>query len=37
MNANNKLYKGSKTTYSGWCDRHKYQWCESFVPKEWIE
>lgn len=37
MNAKNKLYKGSKTTYSGWCDRHRYQWCESFVPKEWIK
>ena len=36
MNAKNKLYKGSKTTYGSWCDRHKFMWCESFVPKEWM-
>ena len=37
MNANNKLYKGSKTTYGGWCDRHDYKWCQGFVPKEWLK
>ena len=37
MNANIKLYKGSKTTYSRWCERHNFQWCQGFVPKEWIE
>ena len=25
MRANNKLYKGSKTTYGGWCDRHNFK------------
>ncbi len=37
MNANNKLYKGSKTTYSGWCERYDIPWCQGFVPKEWLE
>ena len=37
MNANNKLYKGSKTTYGKWCDRHDYKWCQGFIPKEWLE
>ena len=37
MNANNKLYKGSKTTYGGWCDRHDYKWCQGFIPKEWLK
>ncbi len=37
MNANIKLYKGSKTTYSRWCERHNFQWCQGFVPKEWVE
>jgi|TARA_R100001530_G_scaffold100490_1_gene69849 hypothetical protein len=37
MKASNKLYKGSKTTYSGWCERYDIKWCQSFIPKEWIE
>ena len=37
MNANNKLYKGSKTTYSKWCERYDIPWCQGFVPKEWLE
>ena len=37
LKANNKLYKGSKTTYGGWCDRHDIKWCEKFIPKEWLD
>lgn len=37
MNANNKLYKGSKTTYGGWCERHDIEWCQGFIPKEWLK
>ena len=37
MNANNKLYKGSKTTYSGWCERHGFKWCQGFLPQEWLD
>ena len=37
LNAKNKLYKGSKTTYGGWCDRYDIKWCEKFIPKEWLD
>jgi hypothetical protein len=37
MKANNKLYKGSKTTYSGWCERYGFKWCQGFLPREWLD
>lgn len=38
MAPNNKLYKGSKTTYSDWCDKHNIKWCKGpEVPKEWLK
>jgi len=37
MRANNKLYKGSKTTYSGWCERYGFKWCQGFLPQEWLD
>ena len=37
MRANNKLYKGSKTTYSGWCERYGFKWCQGFLPREWLD
>ena len=37
MRANNKLYKGSKTTYSGWCERYGFKWCQWFLPQEWLD
>ena len=36
MNANKKIYKGSKTTYGTWCDRHGFQWAEGSVPQDWL-
>jgi len=36
MRAENKLYKGSKTTYSGWCERYGFMWCQGFIPQEWF-
>ena len=35
-NAQAKLYKGSKTTYAMWCDKHGFQWAETVLPKEWL-
>jgi len=35
MNAKNKLYKGSKTTYGEWATKHGFQWHEGTVPPEW--
>ena len=36
VNANNKISRTSKTTYANWCDRHKFLWAESLVPREWL-
>lgn len=36
--SDNKLYKGSKTTYGEWCDKNNFQWTDikRGLPKEWI-
>ena len=36
MNAKNKIYKGSKTTYADWCDKHNYKWADKSIPIEWL-
>jgi hypothetical protein len=33
----NKLFKGSKTTYSEWCDKHNIKWADKTIPLEWIK
>ena len=35
-NAKAKLYKGSKTTYSMWCDQYGFKWYDKVIPTEWI-
>ena len=35
--AQNTLYKGSKTTYSNWCEQHGFQWAHRIVPLEWTQ
>ena len=37
MNARNKIYKGSKTTYADWCLKHDYRWAEKAIPMEWLK
>ena len=37
MNARNKIYKGSKTTYAAWADRHGFPWAEGSIPEEWLK
>ena len=37
MNARNKIYKGSKTTYSDWCVRHGFEWAEKSIPTDWLK
>ena len=34
---NGKIYKGSKTTYAQWCDKHGFKWAKKEVPRAWIE
>ena len=35
--ANHKLYKGAKSRYSDWCDKHKFKYAFSEIPEEWLE
>lgn len=37
QNANNKIRKGSQTTYAQWCKKNDIQWCEKTVPDSWIK
>lgn len=36
-NQNQKLYKGSKTTYAQWCEKHGFQYANKTIPKAWLE
>lgn len=33
---NGKIYKGSKTTYSQWCEKNGFKWAKKEIPTEWI-
>lgn len=35
-NAKAKLYKGSKTTYSEWCDKQGFKWAHRVIPQDWL-
>ena len=35
-NANQKLYKGSPTTYAMWCDKHNFVYASKRIPDEWF-
>ena len=32
-----KLYRGSKTTYADWCDKHGFKYAEGEIPKKWMK
>jgi hypothetical protein len=36
-NCKKKIYKGSKTTYGDWCNRHGFLYAENKVPNEWLK
>jgi hypothetical protein len=36
-NSQNKLYKGSKTTYAGWCLKHGFLYVDRLIPDAWID
>ena len=36
QNASNKLNKKSKTSYSDWCEKHGFEWCEKVIPEEGV-
>ena len=33
----NKIYRGSKTTYADWANKHGFQWAEGMIPEEWYK
>lgn len=35
-NANQKLYKGSPTTYAMWADKHGFVWANKRIPDDWF-
>lgn len=37
QNANNKIRKGSQTTYAQWCEKNDIKWCEKLVPDSWLK
>lgn len=38
QNALNKIRKGSKTSYSDWCDKNGFKWADSgVVPQQWLD
>lgn len=37
LNAKNKIYKGSKTTYADWANKHGFEWAEGMIPEEWYK
>jgi len=37
MNARNKIYRGSKTTYAAWANRYGFRWAEGGIPEEWLK
>lgn len=36
-NAKAKLYKGAKSRYCDWCDKHGFQWSHKEIPEAWLE
>jgi hypothetical protein len=37
QSAKTKIRKGSKTTYSDYCDKHGIQWAEKKIPESWLK
>ena len=36
-NPQNRLYKGSKTTYAMWCTKNSYKYAKGYIPDDWIK
>lgn len=36
-NPNQKLYKGSHTTYAQWCEKYGYFYAKKFIPAAWLK
>lgn len=31
------IYKGSKTTYGDWCDKHGFLYADKTIPADWLK
>ena len=36
-NPNNKIYKGSKTTYAIWCEKYGFKYASKLIPSSWFK
>lgn len=36
-NPNQKLYKGSKTSYADWCEKNGFKYAKKLIPLEWLK
>jgi uncharacterized protein (DUF488 family) len=36
-NAKAKLYKGSKSTYTDWCEKNNFKYAHRVVPESWLK
>jgi len=36
-NSNRKLYKGAKSTYKEWCDKHGFLSYDRIIPESWLK
>ena len=37
QNSKAKLYKGAKSTYGQWCDKHGFMYADKSIPEEWLK
>lgn len=37
QNSKAKLYKGAKSTYGQWCDKHGFMYADKSVPEGWLK
>lgn len=35
-NSNNRILKGSKTTYAIWCEKNGFLYADNEIPEEWL-
>jgi len=35
-NSRQKLYKGAKSSYADWCEKHNFKYADKLIPQEWI-
>ena len=36
-NSKTRLYKGSKTTYAMWCEKHGFKYADRVIPTAWLK